>query len=237
MSQITISFLVYYLSSNLHHSRTKRGLFEDTATSLFGPQILLSKLWFLLSQVSLVSASIPSASLQALQDLHTATNGPNWVYPTGENIWNFTQENADPCAESWSGIACDQSAATCSTTTCDIIEISLSKYALEGQLPSSLIELTKLNYLKVEKNSLSGIIPWELFYTLTSISYLYLNENNFQGSLPNDINRLAHVNLLKLRENNLVGSIPDSFGEITNLGNHCNHDPALSLRRGLYLRN
>jgi hypothetical protein len=173
--------------------------------------------------ISLVSASVSPDSLSALQDLHTATNGGQWLYPAGDIVWNFDQSSADPCSENWSGILCDQTADLCSTSLCEITEISLSNYGLSGQLPPSLVQLTSLNMFKVEKNSLFGSIPWEYFYSLTSLSYLFLNENDFQGSIPADINRLAHVNLLKLRENNLVGTIPDAFGEISNLGNVALH--------------
>ena len=163
-------------------------------------------------------SSIPPDSLSALQDLHTATNGQAWVYPLGDIGWNFSQSNADPCSENWSGVVCDHPINMCMASSCEVTGLSLSNYALSGQLPSSLVQLTSLNLFNVEKNALTGSVPWNYFYTLTSLSYLYLNENDFQGSLPNDINKLAHVNLLKLRENNLVGSIPDTFGEISNLG-------------------
>lgn len=170
--------------------------------------------------VQLVTSSILPDALSTLEDLHTATNGQEWVYPLGDVVWDFSQNNsADPCSENWSGITCDNTTNICMTSSCEITGISLSEYGLSGQLPSSLTQLTSLNLFKVEKNSLSGSVPWHVFYTLTSLSYLYLNENDFQGSLPDDINKLAHVNLLKLRENNLVGSIPDSFGDISNLGN------------------
>ena len=176
---------------------------------------------FLTLTLHQVFSSIPPSSLTALHDLHSSTNGPSWQYPSGEVQWNFIDEDGggvDPCSEKWSGITCDQNSSACELTECDIIEISLSKYNLFGQLPSSLIDLSQLNYFKVEKNSLYGSIPWEYFYNMTTLSYLFLNENNFLGSLPEDINKLAHVNLLKLRENNLVGTIPYSFGEISNLG-------------------
>jgi hypothetical protein len=165
-----------------------------------------------------VSASVSPDSLSALKDFHSDTNGDAWNYPLGDVVWNFTQNNADPCSDNWSGITCDQTAIVCATTLCDILGISLSNYGLFGQLPASIMKLTSLNLLKIEKNSLFGSIPWNYFYSMTTLSYLYLNENNFQGSLPNDIHKLAHVNLLKLRENNLIGTIPESFGDISNLG-------------------
>lgn len=166
----------------------------------------------------LVSALTSQNSFTALHELHTATNGNAWNYPRGSVVWNFSSTSADPCSQSWSGITCDQPKTTCMTSTCEVTKISLPNYNLFGELPSSLMLLSSLNYFKVEKNSLYGTIPWEYFYSLTTLSFLFLNENNFQGSLPNDLQKLAHVNLLKLRENNLVGSIPDSFGEISNLG-------------------
>lgn len=171
-------------------------------------------LLFLLIVYQLVNVEslVLSDSLLALQDLHTATNGEQWQYPLGDVVWNFSQSNVDPCAQRWSGITCNEAAD-------DITGISLSNYGLHGQLPPSLVNLSSLNLLKVEKNSLSGSFPWESFYTLTTLSYLYLNENNFHGSLPQDLHKLAHINLLKLRETGLTGSIPDSFGDISNLGN------------------
>jgi hypothetical protein len=226
-------FFTFSLPHSLTHPFTHSPITMPTPSplSLF-PSLthsLTHSLLLLLLYTTVTSSSLPTHSLTALHDLHTATNGPSWVYPTPHSIpWNFTGPSPDPCVEQWSGVTCTQSATHCQSSPCDITRIALSRYSLTGQLPSSLINLTTLNYFNVEKNSLSGQIPWEYFYSLTTLSYLYLNENNFQGSLPSDINKLAHVNLLKLRENNLVGSIPDSFGEISNLGtilfNLCHKD-------------
>jgi Leucine-rich repeat (LRR) protein len=64
-------------------------------------------------------------------------------------------------------------------------------------------------------NSLSG-------NTLTSLTYLWLNDNQFTGSIPPEIGNLTNLDELYLSNNQLTGIIPD---EICNQGDS---SPSLS---------
>jgi len=60
----------------------------------------------------------------------------------------------------------------------------LESNALSGSLPKGLVSyLTKLTYLSLNDNKMSGSLPFELG-EMTSIKYLYLQQNHFSASIP-----------------------------------------------------
>lgn len=53
--------------------------------------------------------SLPSYEIEALYDLYNATGGSYWKWASYDDpsmIWNFNQENVNPCADRWQGITC-----------------------------------------------------------------------------------------------------------------------------------
>ena len=101
---------------------------------------------------------------------------------------------------------------------CYNIEDTTSLYGnnLSGEIPSSIGNLTNLQYLRLVNKNLSGSIPSEIG-NLTNLIELDLSENEFSGSIPSEIGNLTNLTLLGLYDNNLSGEIPSSIGNLTNL--------------------
>ncbi|XP_039157637.1 MDIS1-interacting receptor like kinase 2-like [Eucalyptus grandis] len=85
-----------------------------------------------------------------------------------------------------------------------------------GPIPSSIGNLTSLNYLNLRRNQLGGSIPPKIG-NLTSLNYLNLRGNQLGGSIPPEIGNLTSLTRLNLRGNQLGGYIPSKIGNLTGL--------------------
>ena len=127
--------------------------------------LIFSRLGWAATNCALVT-EIPPIECQALLDLYTSTNGPNWTNKAG---WNETNE---PC--SWYGVTCANG---------NVSQLQLSNNQFSGTLPDSLGNLTKLKKLRLANNQLCGDVP----STLGSLANLNdCNLSNNYLSNPND---------------------------------------------------
>ncbi|XP_074343113.1 MDIS1-interacting receptor like kinase 2-like [Apium graveolens] len=94
--------------------------------------------------------------------------------------------------------------------------LSLRGNYLTGKLPSFLGNLPQLQVLDVSYNRLSGFIPNELG-KLTNLVHLYLGDNYLKGSIPLELGNLSNLEDLYLQENRLTGTIPSALGSLTQL--------------------
>ncbi|KAK9288287.1 hypothetical protein L1049_016738 [Liquidambar formosana] len=94
--------------------------------------------------------------------------------------------------------------------------LNLSYNNFDGQLPSSLSKLEKLNVLVLSDNHFSGSIPsW--FGNLTQMSSLFLSSNILSGQIPSSLSKLHQLKFFGLTKNHFNGSIPAWLGNLTRM--------------------
>ncbi|RHN41152.1 putative protein kinase RLK-Pelle-LRR-XII-1 family [Medicago truncatula] len=75
--------------------------------------------------------------------------------------------------------------------------------------------MSSLTSLGVDQNSLSGTIPSNTGYSLPSLQYLFLNDNNFVGNIPNNIFNCSNLIQFQLNGNAFTGTLPNTaFGDL-----------------------
>ncbi|KAM0048734.1 putative protein kinase RLK-Pelle-DLSV family [Helianthus debilis subsp. tardiflorus] len=96
--------------------------------------------------------------------------------------------------------------------------LSVSANRLTGRIPTYLGNITSLVYLSLQNNMFSGTIPAELG-KLENLANLILNANNLSGQLPVELNSLVHLTELRLTSNNFNGRIPslESWKQLSKL--------------------
>ena len=190
-----------------------------------------------------VSFSNPNASFYALKDTYDATQGSRWAWRSSTNRWNFSlpfSPTSNPCINSWEGIGCIHTNVA-NGVSCDVFNLTLMSYGLNGTLPASIGNLSALSVMNVAYNYLYGTIPSSIL-TPAALSALYLDNNRFSGSLPRGTatgcqqlqhystgnNKFARtipttwtswVSLVTVdfSTNKLTGSLPPSIGGLTHL--------------------
>lgn len=86
----------------------------------------------------------------------------------------------------------------------------------EGSVQFHLLaKLSDLRVLGLSRNSFTGKI--DTIGGLSSIEYLYLDENKFDGTLPETIGQLVELKSLNLDDNEIYGPIPHTVGGLTEI--------------------
>lgn len=98
----------------------------------------------------------------------------------------------------------------------NISHIDLSFNVLQGQLPKSMLNLTKLEFLRLSNNELNGSIP-DWLEQHQNLKYLNLADNLFHGSIPSSLGNLSSLVDLSIGSNFLTGNIPSTIGKLFNL--------------------
>jgi Leucine rich repeat N-terminal domain len=141
------------------------------------------------------SHAIPASERAVLLAIYSSTNGTGW---TGNTNWNGPV-----------GTECTWYGVTCSTGNANVIQLNLTGNNLVGTLPSTLNQLTQLNYLGLSVNRLSGIIP--SLAGMNALQTTFLHQNQFDGSLPS-LAGLTALRTFRAQYNQLTGSIPALAG-------------------------
>lgn len=153
-------------------------------------------IYLFLISVSLF-AQIPQTELSALKDLYNATQGDQWKlsWPINEPV---TQ---------WEGVTIADNHVT---------EIRMLFNNLNGEIPSSINQLTHLKVLELSFNNLSGNLP-ETLGDIKTLEVLALNGNFIEGQIPSSYGNLSELKLLHLSSNKLSGEIPTTINNLQNL--------------------
>jgi hypothetical protein len=183
------------------------------------------------------SVTISTSQRQALIDLYNSTNGDNW---TNNDNWRkpgFPDQFNDPGTENtWKGILLtpdglhvyrivlgmnnltgtlpDLSALT------ELETLSVYWSNLNGNIPATLNNLSKLKLLNLARNQFTGSIP---DLSATSLQWIGMDYNQLTGSIPSGFGNLTNLYSISLNYNRLDGGIPWEFGNLINL-----HDMNLS---------
>ncbi|XP_058111848.1 receptor-like protein 35 [Magnolia sinica] len=88
-----------------------------------------------------------------------------------------------------------------------LTELDLSNCNLSGSLPSSLLNLTKLQYLYLSSNKLSGPIPSPYGNELLNLKVISLENNLLNGTIPSSLLSLPSLQMLVLGGNQLSGQL------------------------------
>jgi len=95
--------------------------------------------------------------------------------------------------------------------------LNLTENNLHGILPREVwVSLTKVKALDLSGNELEGTIGREVG-ELADLEDLFLSSNKFTGSLPAEIGNCLNPFNLYLNDNNLQGSLPSQIGQLTKL--------------------
>ncbi|KAK1392894.1 putative LRR receptor-like serine/threonine-protein kinase IRK [Heracleum sosnowskyi] len=98
----------------------------------------------------------------------------------------------------------------------NLLVLDISKNSLTGAIPSTLGDLSSLQYLNLSKNSLIGGIP-DSIEELKALEILDMSENQMNGTIPMKIGGAISLRELSLEKNFLSGTIPTSLEKCTSL--------------------
>ncbi|KAK3035428.1 LOW QUALITY PROTEIN: hypothetical protein RJ639_032853, partial [Escallonia herrerae] len=101
--------------------------------------------------------------------------------------------------------------------------LDFSQNALEGNIPSSLFNISDLQFINLFNNKLDGEITQDIG-RLSRLNIIILQSNNFHGKIPSNLFNCSEMQSIDLASNLLSGDIPEEFGRLVQL-------------RNLYLRN
>ena len=198
-------------------------------------KLLSACLVCILALPCMTRAAVPAVEKNALIDLYNATHGSNWT--DNENwlrrISWFPYPYTDPCEGHWYGVVCNNanthivqlnlynnnlngSIPASLSNLSKLVSLNLLSNRLSGSIPASLSNLSNLKYLALNYNQLNGEIPVSL-RNLSKLEYLFLDFNQLTGIVPASLSNLRNVKRLILSANHLSGTIPTSFGNLTNL--------------------
>jgi Leucine-rich repeat (LRR) protein/serine/threonine protein kinase len=117
-------------------------------------------------------------------------------------------EASDPC--SCRGIGCSKGR---------ISTVNFVHGSMVGSFPAAVLNFTKLTFLSLGANNLSGSVPSGALGKLTGLTYLALDNNEFTGPIPEKaLLQLSSLRYLDLTGTSLIGTLPGGvLAKLTNL--------------------
>ena len=98
-----------------------------------------------------------------------------------------------------------------------VLFLYLGENNLRGGFPASVLQMTKLARLHLDRNRLTGGLPLLGWRNLSDLKELVLDQNQLSGPIPPRFGELASLEKLYVYENNLSGPIPPELGDLTDL--------------------
>ncbi len=155
-------------------------------------------------QITPNTCNISVSEKEALWDLYSAANGANWTNTlANDKPWS----NCIPVCD-WYGVTVVDGKVT---------ELNLENNDLQGNIPSTISNLSSLESLNLSNNTLTGEIPASLG-ALIELTYLSLHHNNLSGTLSPSLGSLSNLTFMDLSHNGTIGGpIPIAFCNLANL--------------------
>ncbi len=147
-----------------------------------------------------IEVVIPVKSDQelALEAFYQSLHGEKWK---DSGLWKDPQVSF--C--SWYGIYCDNDN--------NVLEVNLEANDLEGEIPSEITLLKKLEKLNLSYNKISGKIPTEMT-TLKNLAILNLSNNQINGIIPSEFVSFKSLTHLNLSHNQIIPPIPQKIYDL-----------------------
>ncbi|XP_075666285.1 receptor-like protein EIX2 [Castanea sativa] len=95
-----------------------------------------------------------------------------------------------------------------SNLSTSLLELRLFSNSLKGNIPPSIFNLEKLEYLDLGINSLNGPIP-SSFGNLSRMRTLMLDQNQLNGTIPKSLGLLSKLETLFVGKNSLTGTVDE----------------------------
>uniref|UniRef100_A0A0E0IGG8 non-specific serine/threonine protein kinase n=1 Tax=Oryza nivara TaxID=4536 RepID=A0A0E0IGG8_ORYNI len=177
-----------------------------SSSSSFSPQhaiVLLVHLIILLSchavkQSAARSVNYSEMDRQALLSFKASISSD----PVGV-LHSWSTSSLDFC--NWSGVRCGM------THPLRVTSLDLNSRQLNGNLSSSLANLTSITQLDLSNNQLLGSIPKELGTGSKSLRVVNLAFNSLAGGIPHSLASSSSLTVLNLTNNLFFGTIPASL--------------------------
>ncbi|KAL3643562.1 hypothetical protein CASFOL_014377 [Castilleja foliolosa] len=163
------------------------------------------------------SGHLPDDEKNVLREIAKELGKKDWDFslnPCDENSknWNTERNNDRPLYNN--SVICNCSYPN---AVCHVEKIFLKGQDLAGVLPPSLAKLPHIKTIDLTRNYLSGTIPPE--WASTKLEYLSVTVNRLSGPIPRYLGNITTLVYLSLETNMFTGTVPAELGKLTNLVN------------------
>lgn len=157
------------------------------------------------------AAAVPPAELAALSDLYFGTGGSaSWSETEG---WDTLDGGAttDPCGGEWYGVTCDEAGK-------HVVKLELNDNGLDGSLPESIEDLTRVTVLDLQgqSNKLIDLMP-SAICEMAALEQLLFRYVQGDGTILPCVGRLGNLTKMDYTYTSFTGTIPLEVCDLTKL--------------------
>ncbi|GES79072.1 LRR receptor-like serine/threonine-protein kinase ERECTA [Rhizophagus clarus] len=152
-------------------------------------------------------------SLQFRQNLQLTEPIPDSIASTSLDVLIYTQQNVSGPIPDFIGNS--------PTLQQSLESLDLSNNLFTGNIPNSLMNLTKLRILGLGTNLLTGDFPFLAIISsrfAKTLANLSIQQNTFTGVIPPSLAQCDKLQIINLAFNSFTGSIPAELSTLNDLG-------------------